>query len=136
MAERETTVWGIHAGKTGAADSLFLKKNYIGIGWRKMGDLSKLLPDREAFKAKVAECYPDAAPGAIPNWAGQMFCFVHEMKQGDFVVYPSKHARQIHIGKIDGPYKYDPELEPGYPDLRPVKWLNSFPRTHFSQGAF
>jgi hypothetical protein len=58
MAEKEITVWGIHAGKTGAADSLFLKKNFIAIGWRKMGDLSKLHAEREAFKAKVAESYP------------------------------------------------------------------------------
>jgi restriction system protein len=135
VAEKEAVVWGIHAGKTGAADSLFLQKNYIAIGWRKMGDLSKLRPERDAFKSRVAECYPDAAAGAIPNWAGQMFRFVYEMKPGDFVVYPSKQARQVHVGKIDGPYKYDPQLEPGYPDLRPVKWLTSFPRTHFSQGA-
>lgn len=37
MAEKETTVWGIHAGKTGAADDLFLKKNYAGNSdkWKK-----------------------------------------------------------------------------------------------------
>jgi len=135
MAEREAVVWGIHAGKTGAADSLFLKKNFVALGWSKLKDLEKLGADREAFKTKVAECYPDVPPGAIPNWAGQLFRFVHEMKPGDFVIYPSKQPRQVHIGKIEGPYKYDPELEPGYPNIRAVEWLNSFPRTHFSQGA-
>src|SRR5579862_8424066 len=105
MAEKETVVWGIHAGKTGAADSLFLRKNFIAIGWSKVGDLSKIRADRESFKAKVSQCYPDAAPGAIPNWAGQMFRFVHEMKLGDFVVYPSKQTREVHIGKIEGLYK-------------------------------
>lgn len=135
MAEKETTVWGIHAGKTGAADELFLKKNYIALGWDKMGDLSKLKPDREAFKAKVAECWPDWKLGRIRNSAGQLFRFLYEMKPGDFVVYPSKQAREVHIGHIEGPYKHDAQLERGYPNLRPVKWLNSFPRTHFSQGA-
>ncbi|MEW5898927.1 MAG: restriction endonuclease [Bacillota bacterium] len=135
MAETELTVWGIHAGKTGDADALFLKKNYIGIGWDKLGDLSKLKADREAFKAKVAECYPDKKPGAIPNNAGQLYRFVHEMKDGDIVVYPSKSDREVHIGQVVGPYKYDPVVGKGYPHLRPVKWLHSFPRTNFTQGA-
>jgi hypothetical protein len=33
-------IWGIHGGKTGDADSLFLKQNCVAIGWAKMGDLS------------------------------------------------------------------------------------------------
>lgn len=57
------------------------------------------------------------------------------MKVGDIIIYPSKMDRQIHIGRIEGPYKYDPGIENGYPNLRPVKWLRSMPRTKFSQGA-
>ncbi len=135
VADKETVVWGIHAGKTGAADDLFLRKNYVALGWSKMGDLSKLKADREAFKAKVVECWPDWKEGRIRNSAGQLFRFVYEMKAGDFVLYPSKQAREVHIGRVEGPYKYDPNLEPGYPNLRPVTWLRFFPRTHFSQGA-
>lgn len=132
---QDVTVWGIHAGKTGDADRLFLKSNYVAVGWIKMGDLSVLKPDREAFKEKVTQVYPEAKPGAIPNNAGQLYRFVHEMKTGDIVIYPSKVDRQIHIGKIEGNYKYDTKTEPGYPNVRPVKWLKSLPRTHFSQGA-
>ena len=69
-------IWGIHAGRTGDADSLFLKKKCIAIGWADMGDLSVLKPDRDAFKAKVLAVYPTMKPGAIPNYAGQMFRFV------------------------------------------------------------
>lgn len=47
-----------------------------------MGDLSALKPDHDAFKTRVAEVYPAARPGAIPNNAGQLFRFVHEMKPG------------------------------------------------------
>ncbi len=135
MANQEVTIWGIHAGKTGDADRLFLNENCIAVGWVKMGDLGVLNADREAFKAKVAETYPDKKPGAIPNNAGQLFRFLHEIKIGDIVVYPSKQDRQIHIGRVDGNYKYNPAKEPGYPNLRPVKWIRVFPRTHFSQGA-
>lgn len=135
MADKEPVVWGIHAGRTGVADNLFLKKNYIALGWAEMGDLGKLKADRDTFKAKVLERWPQWKEGQIRNSAGQLFRFVHEMKAADFVIYPSKQAREVHIGRVEGPYKYDPNLEPGYPNLRPVKWLRSFPRTHFSQGA-
>jgi restriction system protein len=54
MATNDTVVWGIHGGKTGDADSLFLKKNFVAIGWAKVGDLTAISPTREAFKAKVA----------------------------------------------------------------------------------
>lgn len=135
MKSTDTNLWGIHGGKTGDADSLFLKKNYVGLGWVKMGDLSAITPDRDAFKSAVATAYPDAKPGAIPNNAGQLFRFVHEMKIGDLIAYPSKRDRQIHLGRVEGNYKYDASLEPSYPNLRPVKWLRAVPRTHFSQGA-
>lgn len=78
----DISLWGIHAGKTGDPNSLFLKKNCIAVGWTKMGDLSALKPDRDAFKARVAEVYPTARPGAIPNNVRQLFRFVDEMKPG------------------------------------------------------
>lgn len=131
----EKTVWGIHAGKTGDADSLFLKKNFVALGWLDMGDIGKLPPDREAFKEKVKATYPDWKPGKIPNAAGQLYRFVHEMKTGDIVVYPSKRDRQIHIGEIVGSFKYRPDLQDSYPQTRAVKWHKHVPRTAFSQGA-
>src|SRR5437870_8568851 len=119
----EVVVWGIHGGKSGDADTLFLRANCVAIGWQKMGDLASLKSTREAFKARVAEVYPEKKPGAIPTSAGQMWRFVHELKSGDILVYPSKRDRQVHIGRVEGAYKYDPGREPGYPHQRAVKWL-------------
>lgn len=130
-----TTIWGIHAGRSGEADSLFLKKNCIALGWTKMGDLSTLKHNRDAFKERVVEAYPDAKPGAIPNYAGQLLRFVHEMKSGDLIAYPSKIDRQVHLGRVEGDYHYDPKTEPRYPNVRKVKWQRTVPRTRFSQGA-
>ena len=100
-----------------------------------MGDMSKLPADREAFKAKLLDVQPNRKPGYYPNAAGQVFRFVHEAKNGDLVIYPSKRDRRVHIGEIAGPYQYDTNPESGYPQHRAVKWLKSFPRTQFSQGA-
>ena len=131
----DVNVWGIHAGKTGDADSLFLQQNCIALGWDRVGDLSSLSPDREAFKSRISLAYPEKKPGAIPVDAGQLFRFVHEMRVGDLVAYPSKHDRQIHLGRVSGSYRHNPSTERGYPNVRAVEWLASSPRTHFSQGA-
>lgn len=130
----ENNIWGIHAGKTGDADELFFKGSCIALGWGKVPDLSKLPSDREAFKDAVARAYPDK-PRAVPVNGGQLYRFVHEMKRGDFVVYPSKRDRQIHLARVEGDYRYNNSIEPTYPHQRSVVWLREVPRTHFTQGA-
>ncbi|MGE9269251.1 MAG: restriction endonuclease [Verrucomicrobiales bacterium] len=128
-------IWGIHAGKTGDAASLFLKRSCVALGWVEMGDLSKLASNRKAFKSAVAKTYPKIKPGAIPNNAGQLFRFLHEMKPGDLVVFPNKSTRKLHLGKIVGDYLYLPDLDPSYPNIRKVEWLLELDRKTFSQGA-
>ena len=54
---------------------------YVGIGWPLMGDLTKIAPNRDAFKDQLAIAYPDKKPGAIPVDAGSMFKFLHEIKK-------------------------------------------------------
>jgi len=130
--EKEKTFWGIHAGKTGDAESLFEKKSVVAIGWEMMGDLSRL-KTREDFKKRYEEIYPDVKPGAIPVNAGQLFRFVHEIKIGDIVVFPLKRTAQIWLGRVTGEYTYD--ASESYPNLHRVEWLKKLPRTTFSQGA-
>ncbi len=128
-------LWGIHAGKSGDADQLFLKKQVVALGWNKIYDLSTLEQNRDAFKKAVVQAYPNKKPGAIPNNVGQLFRFVYEMKAGDLVIYPAKLERMVHIGEVTGSYIYDSSKEPGYPHRRPVKWIKKVPRSKFSQGA-
>lgn len=131
----EPTLWGIHAGKTGDADALFLRQKRIGLGWDRMPNLAALAAEREAFKEAVTQHYPEFKERRIPGSAGQLFRFIHEMQVGDFVVYPAKHTRKVHLGKVAGPYVHDTRTEPSYPHTRQVEWLREVPRTHFSQGA-
>lgn len=135
MTTVETTVWGIHGGRTGDADSLFLQHDFVALGWEAIGDLSTMASDRDEFKAAVIAAYPDKKPGAVPVDAGQLYRFVHELQTGDLIGYPSKKDKHIHIGRIGGPYTYLLSPEVKYPHKRRVDWLVVIPRTHFSQGA-
>lgn len=126
----EKWLWGIHTYD----DNLFLKGGVIAIGWTAIGDLSLLPVDREEMKAVYAKAYPNEPKGSIPTCVGMLYRFFHEIKEGDYVVYPSKMDRRINIGVVTGPYYYDSKEEK-YPQKRNVKWLKSLPRTAFSQGA-
>jgi restriction system protein len=131
----DATTWGIHAGRIGDAERLFLDQRVVALGWAKVGNLAPIGADRESFKVAVARAYPEKKPGAIPNNAGQLFRFVHELAVGDLVVYSSKSTRQVHIGRVSGDYRHAPESSPNFPHQRSIQWLKAVPRTTFSQGA-
>lgn len=128
--EIEKRVWGIHTRD----DLLFLNNNVIAIGWSKLGDLSKIAPDREAFREKMTSIYPDSKKQAIATNTGQVYRFVHEIQIGDYVVFPSKIDRMINIGIVDGGYTHSTDTNE-YVNQRKVKWLKHLPRMSFSQGA-
>ena len=93
MAAANKTVWGIHT----MDDPLFLHQNLIAIGWEEMGDLSVISASRDAYKEKYIATYPDAKKGSIATSAGMLYRFVHEVREDDYVVFPSKIARKINM---------------------------------------
>lgn len=129
MAE-EMKMWGIHTQD----DKLFLQGSVIAIGWKAMGDLSALAPDRDSFKEKYTAVYPDAKKGNVATGSGMLYRFVHEVQIGDYVVFPSKTDRMVNIGEVEGEYQYVPEAAE-YSQQRRVRWIKHLPRTAFSQGA-
>lgn len=130
----EKTIWGIHAGSEAEADSLFINKKVVAIGWSKVGDLSKYR-DRDEYKKKLQEEYKTMSVGAQRNTAGIFYRFVFEMQIGDLVIYPSKRNKQIYIGEILSEYKYQPESHEEWVNHRDILWKGNYPRTHFSQQA-
>lgn len=130
MESLENKVWGIHTQN----DYLFLKKNIIAVGWKEVGDLTKIPSDRAAFKEHYSQVYCSASKGNIATSAGMLYRFVHEAQVGDYVIFPSKIDRKINIGIIESNYYYC-DTEEKYVQQRRVKWLKHFPRTAFTQGA-
>lgn len=131
MITEEKRIWGIHTQD----DSLFLRDNTIAIGWREIGDLTAIENNREAFKKKFAEVYPDRSKQSIASSVGMLYRFCHEIKIGDYIVFPSKSNRMINLGVVDGDYIYNEKAHGEYVQQRKVKWLKHLPRTAFSQGA-
>ena len=130
MADNEKKIWGIHTYD----EALFLKDDKMAIGWKEFGNLREIPANRDDFKKKYVQIYPDASKGAVATCAGMLYRFCHEVQIGDYVVYPSKSDRMINIGEITGDYEFVPDAHE-YVQQRNVKWLKHIPRTSFSQGA-
>lgn len=126
-------VWGVHMDRTVGTKPV--DDGFIAIGWHQLGNLSHIPATRDAFKNAVRQTFPDAKEGSIPVQAGVLYRFLHEMKEGETVVYPSKVDRMVNIGFVSGPYRYESQSNPDYPNQRPVQWVKHLPREHFSQAA-
>lgn len=59
---KENTIWGIHLEYSHGSKPV--DQNYVAIGWAAMGDLGKLSPSRDAFKAAFARAFPSETQGA------------------------------------------------------------------------
>ena len=130
MADLEKKIWGIHTQD----EKLFLKEDKIAIGWKEIGNLLEIPANREDFKTKYMQIFPDSTKGSVSTCVGMLYRFCHEVQVGDYVVYPSKSDRMVNIGEVTGGYLYDPGAHE-YAQQRDVKWLKHIPRTSFSQGA-
>ena len=129
----DLTVWGVHMGAH--VGDRPIEGGYVAIGWPAMGDLTKIAPDREAFKAALVVAYPEKKAGAVPVDAGSMFKFLHEIQAGDMVIYPSKSDRMVNIGRFTGQATYVEGDADEYPTRQMIEWLGHFPRNEFSQAA-
>lgn len=127
-----TTIWGVHNNHP---ELDLLGNGFISVGWDEMGDLRAIGDDKEAVKRRLAECYPDAKPGAIPVWAGVLLRFAFEMQPGDLVIYPYKPDSTLNFGRVVGGYEFVGSAEVHRHNRR-VTWLKTgVPRAQFSKSA-
>ena len=117
-------IWTIKGGSNGEYENAFLEKGIVAIGFglsRSIADFA----DRNALRDHVES----------RNGADQLWRFYSEVGDGDTVVLPRKGTREVAIGRVNGPYSYQPELAGrGAPHARSVEWLvTNIPRSHFDR---
>ena len=125
-------IWAVRAGSFGQSDHIFLDLSQIAISFAESGgDVSRLPASRGAFRDAVSTPHTPTAP----TQANQLFRFVHEMRIGDYVIYPRKADRTLHWGEVTGPYVFDRDRSSEFAHRRGVQWLTKLSRDVFSQGA-
>ncbi|MCD1269890.1 hypothetical protein B5M43_013775 [Microbacterium sp. MEC084] len=123
----------MRGGKQGDNDALLLKDGFVGIDFREYPDMSGMR-SRDDVIALAAKLMPEEKEKARANWAAQLWAFAGRMSIGDLVVLPQKATRQLHIGRITGPYFFDLSGPESVRHRRNVEWLQTeIPRTVFEQ---
>jgi restriction system protein len=117
----------VRAGSENELASRLEQSQAVAVGWEEVGDLTGL--GREDIKQRLVAVRPDSNPRTIAGQAGQLYRFAFEMREGDFVVSFLKESRQYLVGKVSGPYRYEPSLfGDGYHHIRPVVWSGKVAR--------
>jgi restriction system protein len=125
-------MWGLHH----SGGWPLVEEGTIAIGWVDAGDITDLADEREEFKEHLRVRYPEKSENWVANAAGQLLRFRHVMQPGDLVVYPQKSDHSINVGRIVGPYRYEPQVSERYPHRRQVEWVRTeLSRQLFSQGC-
>ena len=98
-------VYLVRAGRNGEDEDNALENNLAIIGFLEIPALEGAR-DYDAVAKLVNDALPDRKPGAINNFARQLWAFKGSMQENDIVVLPRKLTSQIAIGRVTGPYKY------------------------------
>lgn len=128
----DTHAWLIRAGSGGEFEQFNLDEGLATLGWGELGDLSNLT--RPEITQRLEMQFPEASPGAIRNWTGQVWSFANAVSVGDLVVLPSKGRPMIAIGRVTGGYRHRPDLPEGAAQTISVDWTaKDVPRTAIGQ---
>jgi predicted Mrr-cat superfamily restriction endonuclease len=112
-----------------------LEKDEIMIGWSKAEGLLDLKLPWEEFRDKVkAGCYEEGDTSrSVGRGAGQIWCFLREMRPEDYVLVPSTGSFYVARVASEGPTYNAEYLDRDSAYRRKVVWLNEkkpIPRTY------
>ncbi len=114
-------MWVVRAGRRGRFAQDFRAAGIAAIGWAGFGDVGDR--DRGAIVAAARELYGDRNAATT---GGMLYRFAHEIAVGDWIVMPVSAPRELHAGRVTGPYEH--RAEGRYPHVRPVAWDQLFGR--------
>lgn len=127
-------MWKVTAGRSNIYVSDFLDKNLVAIGWSEAGDYRDVATRQEMI-SRFAKAWPEQTIRQIQVAAGQVWRFLHEMREGDEVVTYDPSTRLYHLGIVAGPPLYLPESVERLPVSRSVNWSKSVGRDDLTDGT-
>ena len=99
--------------------------NFVAIGWAELGNLADIPADkdlRNTIRQGLAKIYEKQANVASRK-AGEIRNFVKGISEDDFVL-AADGRRIMGVGRVTGPYRFDPTSQQEAPHRRAVKWLS------------
>lgn len=126
-----TRLWIVRAGAAGERELDAIAQGLLQPGFSEVGDLASC-KDRASILDRLHSTLRGAGENQLRNYAAQLNQFVNVIAGGDLIVLPRKLTTGVAIGKVTGPYRYEPLGTPRH--VRPVSWLKeAVPREVFAQ---
>lgn len=123
MTAAEPAVWALRAGVDDAFHAAEIQRGLVGLGWRRVGDLSGANGEK-AIRALVDRAYPDQQARTRKSTAVQLRAFRDLVAPGDVIVLHRERNQDIAVGEVTGDYQYLTPAGPGVPPhTRAVRWL-------------
>ena len=98
----------------------------VAVGWPKVGDLSGIQHNQESkrqISRRLMERY-DLSASVASRKAGEILNFAAVMTDGEPVL-AARGERILGLGRISGPYRFDPETHEDPPHQRNVEWMST-----------
>ena len=120
--KRMARMWMVR-GEGGSLYDAFRERGVAALGWNQLAPYAKPGVDRQQLIALYQEEEPEAKQGTVVSGASQVWRFVNEIQDGDWIVTYTPANRLYSIGKVTGPAEHHPEWsEQGMPLARKVQW--------------
>lgn len=124
-----SSCWVVRAGSQGEAVEHNLSNDVVTIAWRGWGDWSELeqCESRDEVNAFIDERCAHMSEGDRRSARSQVGAFVADIQEGDLVVMPMKgvDGTLIAIGRVNGPFEFDPAQRDDVQKRRSVAWLRT-----------
>lgn len=113
--------WLYQPGEDAKYWEKFLNENIIGLGWNKLGDLSKFDSKQNIVQELQSIYDTDSSKknDSTANWD-----FYNNMQIGDIVIVKKGKRKILGYGEVISEYKYD-NNRIDYSSIRNVKWLKT-----------
>ena len=129
----DMTLWVVRCGGDSAFEQEAFEQRFVGIGWGKLGDISKY-ETIEDFRKHYASVHTNEKTRTQINCSSQVFTFSKRIQKGDLVALPIKSLGAIAFGKIVGDYQYVKDAHHYVAHQRKVEWIGEpIPRSSISQ---
>jgi len=118
----------------GSLYDAFREHGVAAVGWNQLAIHAKRGVGRKQLIALYQSAEPQAKQGTVVSSASQVWRFVNDIQEGDWIVTYSPANRLYSIGKVTGPAEHHPEwAEQGMPLARKVQWQKQeLPRDNLS----
>lgn len=110
-------------GEGGSLYDTFRERSVAAVGWNQLAAHAKPGVGRKQLVSLYRSAEPQAKQGTVVSGASQVWRFVNDIQDGDWVATYSPANRLYSIGKVSGPAEHHPEwAEQGMALARKVQW--------------